>query len=218
MLHSVLRWLSISLAILFLSVTVSLQAPAAAFAVDGSTIVSHQLQNTDFLKINRHLIQDLQQAALKSQFSKPISGLLREADQFLEEVPTTMCSAYEAHSLDPNAREWLAFVESGHSLFLIVSAIQAASVAGAGSLAGYAGMASAVAQLGLGGATTMIAGLLGSHTAGAAATSVVVSFVGGPVIMTAIVVSIPLLLALGEHYVSQLTIQFFGQWAEMVCL
>ena len=64
----------------------------------------------------------------------------------------------------------------------------------------------------------MIAGLLGSHATGAAATSVVVSFVGGPVVMAAIVASIPLLLALGEHYLSQLTAHFFGQWASRVCL
>ncbi|MGA1263770.1 MAG: hypothetical protein ACO331_07655 [Prochlorothrix sp.] len=218
MLHSALRWLSLSLAILFFSVTVSLQAPAAALVLDTSTVASPQLNNTDLLEANRLLIQDLKNKASEFPFSQPIVGLLGEADQFLEAVPTTMCSAYAAHSRDPNAREWLAFVKSGHALVLIVSAIQAASVAGAGSLAGYAGMASAVSHLGLGSATTMIAGLLGSHATGAAATSVVVSFVGGPVVMTAIVVSIPFLLALGEHYLSQLTAQFFGQWAARVCL
>ncbi len=66
---------------------------------------------------------------------------------------------------------------------VIVERVASASLAGAGSLAGYAGMASAVSSVGLGGATTAIAGALGSNVAGAAATAVVTSAVGGPVVM-----------------------------------
>ena len=57
-----------------------------------------------------------------------------------------------------------------------------AAAAGAGSLAGYAGAASAVSSLGLGGVTTAVAGAMGSSATGAAATTLVVSAVGGPVI------------------------------------
>ena len=66
---------------------------------------------------------------------------------------------------------------------VIVERVASASLAGAGSLAGYTGMASAVSSVGLGGATTAIAGALGSNVAGAAATAVVTSAVGGPVVM-----------------------------------
>lgn len=46
----------------------------------------------------------------------------------------------------------------------------------------HAGAASAVSSLGLGGVTTFIAGAMGSSATGAAATTLVVSTVGGPII------------------------------------
>lgn len=63
-----------------------------------------------------------------------------------------------------------------------------AAAHGAGSLAGYAGVASAVSKLGLGWATTSIAGAMGSSASGAAATAVVTSAVGGPVVMGGILI------------------------------
>ncbi len=69
------------------------------------------------------------------------------------------------------------------------SAVTTAAAAGAGSLAGYAGMASAVSTMGLGGATTAIAGAMGSSVTGAAATAVVTAAVGGPMVMGAILIS-----------------------------
>lgn len=47
-------------------------------------------------------------------------------------------------------------------------------------------MASAVSTMGLGGATTAIAGAMGSSVTGAAATAVVTAAVGGPVVTGAI--------------------------------
>jgi hypothetical protein len=63
-----------------------------------------------------------------------------------------------------------------------------AAAHGAGSLAGYAGIASAVSKLGLGCVTTSIAGAMGSSATGAAATAVVTSAVGGPVVMGGILI------------------------------
>ena len=55
----------------------------------------------------------------------------------------------------------------------IGTATVSAAAAGAGSLAGYAGMASAVSSLGLGGITTTVGTMLAGHSvAGAAATAV----------------------------------------------
>lgn len=80
-------------------------------------------------------------------------------------------------------------IETGAKTAVVVgTSVVSASVAGAGSLAGYAGIASTVSSLGLGGATTAIAGAMGSSVAGAAATSVVTAAVGGPVVMGAILV------------------------------
>lgn len=64
----------------------------------------------------------------------------------------------------------------------LTSSTVSASLAGAGSLTGYAGMASTVSTLGLGPATTAIAGTLGSSATGAAATAVVTSALGGPLL------------------------------------
>jgi len=66
--------------------------------------------------------------------------------------------------------------------------VYSAGAAGAGSLTGYAGIASAVSSMGLGGVTTTIAGAMGSQATGAAATALVTSVVGGPVVMGAILV------------------------------
>lgn len=63
-----------------------------------------------------------------------------------------------------------------------------AIIAGAGPLASYAGTASAVSSLGLGGVTTAVAGAMGSSATGAAATSLVVGAVGGPVIFAGILI------------------------------
>jgi hypothetical protein len=71
----------------------------------------------------------------------------------------------------------------------VTAGVSAAAINGAGSLAGYAGVSSAVSSLGLGGVTTSIAGAMGSSASGAAATAVVTSVVGGPLVMGAILVA-----------------------------
>ncbi|MBR8835853.1 MAG: hypothetical protein DSM106950_17990 [Stigonema ocellatum SAG 48.90 = DSM 106950] len=81
-------------------------------------------------------------------------------------------------------------IQAGINTAAVVgTSVGCAAAAGAGSLAGYAGMASAVSSMGLGGATTAIAGAMGTNVAGAAATAVVTSAVGGPVVMGTILVS-----------------------------
>ena len=70
----------------------------------------------------------------------------------------------------------------------IGTSVVSANLAGAGALSGYAGMASAVSELGLGSVTTAIAGGIGSTTSGAAATAVVTSAVGGPLVMAGFIV------------------------------
>ena len=64
----------------------------------------------------------------------------------------------------------------------IASATAGAYSAGAGALAGYAGIASTVSSMGLGSVTTAAAGMLGSSAVGAAATAVVTSALGGPLV------------------------------------
>lgn len=71
---------------------------------------------------------------------------------------------------------------------VVVYGVGSAAVSGAGGLAGYAGVASAVSSLGLGSVTTAAASAMGSSATGAAATAVVTSAVGGPVVMGAIII------------------------------
>lgn len=91
-------------------------------------------------------------------------------------------------------------------------AVASASAAGAGSLAGYAGMASAVSSMGLGGATTALAGAMGSNVAGAAATAVVTSAVGGPVVMGAILVGGTAAAAYGVYEAANWVSKQFKLW------
>jgi hypothetical protein len=78
---------------------------------------------------------------------------------------------------------------------VVGTAVISASGAGAGALAGYAGLASAVSTLGGGAVTTAIASAAGltaasgAPLAGAAATTAVVSLVGGPVVAAGLVVA-----------------------------
>lgn len=77
---------------------------------------------------------------------------------------------------------------------VVGGAVLSASASGAGALAGYAGLASAVSTLGGGAATTAIASAAGLTAAsgaplmGAAATTALVSVVGGPVVAAGLVV------------------------------
>jgi hypothetical protein len=84
-------------------------------------------------------------------------------------------------------------------------------------LAGYAGIASAVSQLGLGGLTTALAGMMGSSVAGAAATAVVTSAVGGPVVMGALLASGTGAAAFGTYKLSKFTVEQFWGWVEKYC-
>lgn len=93
---------------------------------------------------------------------------------------------HESKQAENTSSKGLGGVAGGATTSVITGAIASAAAAGAGNLAGYAGMASAVSSLGLGGVTTAIAGGMGTSVSGAAATAVVTSAVGGPVIAGAI--------------------------------
>ncbi|MBW4624752.1 MAG: hypothetical protein KME49_04380 [Brasilonema octagenarum HA4186-MV1] len=103
------------------------------------------------------------------------------------------------------------------SAFTITKAVTSASTAGAGALAGYAGTASAVSQLGVGGLTTAIAGMMGSTVTGAAATAVVTSAVGGPLVMGALLVGGTGAVAFGSDKLLRLGFEHLGNWAESYC-
>lgn len=90
--------------------------------------------------------------------------LIADAKRFLEVTPEIFCLAYSDMQAGIDNFAWVAIQDGAASTYTIISAVSSAASAGAGSLSGYAGIASAVSQLGLGSVTTTIAGLLGRVT------------------------------------------------------
>lgn len=109
--------------------------------------------------------------------------LTSDVNKYLKETPETFCQAYVDMLNGTDSSAWDAIKAAISSSLTIAGAATSASAAGAGALTGYAGIASAVSQLGLGGLMTTVAGMMGSSAAGAAATAVVTAAVGGPLVM-----------------------------------
>lgn len=105
---------------------------------------------------------------LPKHFDQLLSNkqLVEGAKRFANTTPESFCRAYHDKLEGIDNSTWAAIEEGATSVFTITQAITSASSAGAGALAGYAGIASAVAHLGLGGLTTAIAGMMGSSATG----------------------------------------------------
>lgn len=130
---------------------------------------------------------------------KEYNCLFNNCEQFANWCRTGVHESKQAENASSGG---LGGVATGGAVVVTTSAIASAAAAGAGSLAGYAGMASAVSSLGLGGATTAIAGAMGSSVSGAAATAVVTSALGGPVIAGAILTGGAGLIVGGAVYIT----------------
>jgi hypothetical protein len=148
--------------------------------------------------------------------------LVESANYFSNMTSGKLCQAYSDSVQGIDQGTWNMILRGGEATWTIAGAIHSASIAGAGSLTGYAGLASTVSQLGLGNIMTTVAGLMGSNVAGAAATSVVTASVGGPVVMGAMIAGG---LALTEYGVYELArfgaAKFseteFSEWADTYC-
>jgi hypothetical protein len=130
----------------------------------------------------------------------------------------TFCRAYSDSVQGVDGATWAAIEKGAETTFAVAEAVMSASAAGAGSLSGYAGIASVVAHLGLGSVTTSIAGLLGSNVAGAAATSVVTASVGGPVVMGALLAGGAVATAYGTYELGKFSADKFSDWANSYCM
>lgn len=144
--------------------------------------------------------------------------LIRDAKRFLDMTPEKFCTAYSdwANGIDNTA--WAVIEEGAAATATVTGAISSASAAGAGALSGYAGIASAVSQLGLGGLTSAAAGMMGSSATGAAATSVVTSAVGGPIVMGALIVGGTGAAAFGTYKAGEFAAEKLGDIAEAYCI
>ena len=143
--------------------------------------------------------------------------LIEEAKKFLNIEPKMFCQAYSDNLSNIDSSKWKTIEKGLTSTFTISQAIASASAAGAGPLAGYAGIASAVSQLGLGGITTAIAGMMGSSVTGAAATAVVTSAIGGPIVMSALLVGGTSAATFGTYELGKFAAKRLGIWAERYC-
>ncbi len=141
--------------------------------------------------------------------------LIQKANKFLSASPEKVCSAY----LDADSTAWSTLAKSADAAFVVTNAVTAAATAGAGTLTGYAGIAAAVSHLGLGGLTTAVAGFMGSHAVGAAATSVVTAAVGGPIVMGTLLVGGTGAVAFGTYKLGKVAAGKLGlgDWAEKHC-
>lgn len=187
--------LSIHLILLISIISLNLIAPQPALA---------------FSLLDAKLPMEIEKILLNKQ-------LIKDANKLLEITPDTFCKAYFDKASGVDGAAWEVIEKATTSVFLIVNSISSAAASGAGSLASYAGIASAVSQLGAGGLTTAIAGLMGSNAVGAAATAVVTSAVGGPIVMSIILTSGAGITALGTYEVSKFAAEKLGFWVEEYC-
>lgn len=195
MLKRLKRILSALLIVLFVTVHLSFTSPEPAFA---SNFINLELpKNIEKILSNRYLIED--------------------AKKFANMTPGKFCKAYLDSVQGIDNSTWASIQEGVSSAFVITKAITSASAAGAGSLTGYAGIASAVSNLGLGGLTTTIASMMGSNAVGAAATAVVTSAVGGPVVMGALIAGGTTATAYGTYKLGEFSLKKLGNWASTYC-
>lgn len=143
--------------------------------------------------------------------------LIRDAKRFLDMTPEAFCSAYLDKIDGVDSTAWRVIEEGATAAATVAGAISSASTAGAGALSGYAGIASAVSQLGLGGLTSAAAGIMGSSASGAAATAVVTSAVGGPVVMGALIVGGTGVAAFGTYEAGKFAVEKLGGLAQGYC-
>ncbi|BAY75244.1 hypothetical protein NIES25_16620 [Nostoc linckia NIES-25] len=143
--------------------------------------------------------------------------LIKDVKKFMNTTPETFCRAYSDQLNGVDNGTWEAIIQAGESFITVGTAIQSALTAGAGSLAGYAGIASAVSHLGLGGLTQFIAGMMGSQVTGAAATAVVTSTVGGPLVMGALLVGGTSAAAFGTYELGKVATEHLVSLAKSYC-
>ncbi|MBD2040728.1 hypothetical protein [Microcoleus sp. FACHB-672] len=170
-------------------------------------------------------IQQLREGLTDSALSQKVGGVIagtsstvvNQAQKYLDTTPDQLCSIYRDHLQGIDNSQWDALQTGAASTFTVLQAVNSASAAGAGALSSYAGIASAVSQLGLGGVTATAAGLLGSSATGAAATAVVTSFVGGPLVMGALLAGGTGLAAWGSYKTIEFTAQQFDGLTKEFC-
>ncbi|MCT7956689.1 hypothetical protein [Laspinema palackyanum] len=161
-------------------------------------------------KVMSLILQNFTSTALNSKARN-------QAKIFLDATPEKICKAYQDMSTGIDGSSWSAIEEGAGTTVLLFQTITSASAAGAGNLAGYAGIASAVSQLGLGGLTTTLASVLGSSATGAAATAVVTSAVGGPLVMAGLLAGGTAATTYGTYKVGVFVAEKLGEWAATTC-
>lgn len=143
-------------------------------------------------------------------------SFLKVVEDFLEITPENFCNAYNNYITGVDYTGWQAIEKGAGPTYMVFKALSHASLAGAGNLTGYAGIASTVSQLGLSGVVTPLASLLGSGATGAAATAVVTSAVGGPAIMAALIIGGAVVTDIGVHHAVNFTFETGKKYASQV--
>ena len=189
-----------SLIIVLLTLSFVLMSPADAHADTITNLIKYK---GELLKIIKKLPQN--------------EKFLEGAINFLITSPQSICHAYWDQRNGTSDVQWNLLLTGAESAVVIGQAIITVSAAGAGSLTGYAGIASAVSTLGLGQIVTATAALLGSNAVGAAATSVVTSAIGGPAAMGVVIISVLVSAAAAANHLTWIVTSQLGDWALQNC-
>ncbi len=189
-----------------------LVADASKYGDELQKITKKKLESKygESYKVMSIILQNITSTALNSKARN-------QAKNFLSATPDTICKAYRDMNNGIDTSSWSAIEEGAGTTLLLFHTITSASAAGAGNLAGYAGIASAVSQLGLGGLTTTLASVLGSGATGAAATAVVTSAVGGPLVMAGLLTGGTAVTAYGSYKLSVFVAEKLAEWAATTC-
>lgn len=192
------RFLTIFLCVA-LAVNFTLSMPSAALANSGASPTAdlHGLPKVDSAVILKIL-------EIAKENADPLSG--------------RACNAYydAINDIDDSTRD--AIRSSSATAFEIAWAMLMTYYAGAGALTGHAAVAAIISKMGLGNITTTIAHMMGRNVFGAAATAVVTSTVGGPMVMAALLAGGVGLTTYEVYKLGQFAASHFAEWMQVYCL
>ncbi|MCT7967767.1 hypothetical protein NG799_15600 [Laspinema sp. D1] len=175
-------------------------------------ITKNQLESKygESYKVMSMILQNLTSTSLNSQSRNYVKN-------FLSATPGTFCKAYQDMKNGIDNSSWSAIQEGAETTLRLLQTFTSVSANGGGNLTGYAAIASTVSKLGLGGLTKTLAIVLGSNANGAAATAVVTSAVGGPLVMAGLLTAGTAATTYGTYKMSVFVAKQLGDWAEKSC-
>lgn len=190
----------------------TLVADASKYGDNLQKVTKNQLESKygESYKVMSMILQKLTSISLNSQSRNYVKN-------FLNATPGTICKAYQDMKNGRDDSSWSAINKGAETILLLFQTLTSTAANGAGNLTGYATIASAVSKLGLGGLIKTVAIVLGSNANGAAATAVVTSAVGGPLVMAGLLTAGTAATPYVTYKMGVFVAEKLGDWAEKSC-